>query len=153
MIVMPVSASPASIARWIGAAPPRQQRAVDVDRAEARQIERPARQDQTVSRDDEHIGCGTRQCLARRRGVFRKLAIEPQAARLRGGDALRHRERLHWRALQLHAATGGAIGLCQHQRDLEAGVMQMREGNLRELGRAGEGDLQASATAGRPQGG
>jgi hypothetical protein len=85
MMVMPVSASPASMARWIGAAPRQRgsRRGVDVQAAQARQVQHPLRQDQPVGGDHHHVGL--RPFAGRRAdgGFVGVLAIQAQAARLR----------------------------------------------------------------------
>ncbi len=85
MIVMPVSASPASIARWIGAAPrQRGSRLAWMLRQPRGGIdEHGRRQDQPVGRDDHRVVRRRREQRVRRAGVGVVAAVEPQAERLR----------------------------------------------------------------------
>jgi hypothetical protein len=104
-------------------------------------VQHPLRQDQPVSGDHHGVGlCGV-YGLARRCRVCRVFAIEPQAARLGHCDAVRLRKLLHRRGLQLHATTGGSIGLGQHQRDLMAGGMQLLQRRVSKCRRTGENNF------------
>jgi hypothetical protein len=131
MIVMPVRASPASTPAG-----------VDVEAAQARQVEHPLRQDQAVGRDHHHVGTRREQGLARGGGLVGVLAVQPQAARLRHGPALGQRALLDRRGLQLHAAAGRAIGLGQHQHHVVAGGRDGLQRDARELGRARKNNAQ-----------
>src|SRR6185369_1799542 len=70
------------------------------------------------------------------------LAVQPQTARLRDGQAMLQRELLDRGGLQLHAATGRAIGLRQDQRNLKAGAIQALERHPCELRGSREDDAQ-----------
>mgnify|MGYP000190324083 CR=1 FL=1 len=69
-------------------APARQQRGVDVQAAQAGRHEHPARQDQAIGRDDQHVKPRGLQHRARGGGILGKLAILAQAARLHDGDTM-----------------------------------------------------------------
>ena len=94
-MVMPVCASPASMARWIGAAP-RQRGSSEawmLRQPQARQVEHPLRQDQAVGGDHHHVG--RRPPAARARAACGVVGNLPSSRRLRGwatGDAVRQRE-------------------------------------------------------------
>ncbi len=103
-------------------------------------VQHPLRQDQAIGRHDHHIGVGFCDGLAGCRGIVRVFAIQAQAARLGHGDALRQRELLDRRGLQLHAASGGAVGLGQHQGDGVARRMQALQRHTGKFGRASEDD-------------
>ena len=127
-----------------GAAPARQQRRMDVDAAEPRQREQPRRQDQAVGGDDDRLGRGGDERRPRRRGVVGEAAVEAQPPRLRHRQAVRERERLDRRRLDLHAAAGGPVGLAEHERDLVAGGVQPLQPDAREFRRAGEREAHRS---------
>ena len=149
MMVMPVSSSPASIARWIGAAP-RQRGSSDawmLRQPWRGSVEHVLRQDQAVGGDDHHVGRGRRSASRAGGGIVGEAAVEAQAARLRDGDAVLERERLHRRRHELHAATGRPVGLAHHERDLEAGRVDAGQRDARELRRAGEDDAHAGDRA------
>ena len=159
MMVMPVSRV-AGLDRALDrrrAAPARQQRGMDVQAAQARQLEHPLRQDQAVGRDDHHVG--PRRLQRASRAARASSAYLPSSRRLRGWATAMpccERELLDRRGLQLHAAAGRAVGLRQHQRrprSRRRDAARQRDG--RELGRAGEGDAQrlaaAAAASGAPR--
>ena len=84
MMVTPVSVSPASMARWIGAAP-RQRGSSEawmLKQPKRRHIQHPLRQDQAVGGHHHDIGTGGQDGLARRGRVVGILAVQAQAARL-----------------------------------------------------------------------
>jgi hypothetical protein len=76
------------------AAPTWQQRGVDVEAAQTRQIKHPLRQDQAVRSHDDHVGLSGEQRVAGLRGIGRELAVEPQASGLRHGDVMIERKGL-----------------------------------------------------------
>jgi hypothetical protein len=126
-----------------GAAPARQQRAVDVQAAQARQVQHPLRQDQAVGGDHQHVGPRGVQRGAAGFGLVRELAVQPQAARLGHRRAELEGQLLDRRRRQLHAPAGGTVGLGQHQRHDVARRMDRRQRDRRELRRAGKRDAQA----------
>jgi hypothetical protein len=145
MMVTPVSASPDSIARWIGAAPRPQQGAVDV---QARlDVEGGARQDQAVGGHHHHVVIGGQQALVgsfRFRRALRVFGIHAQRERLQHFNAVLDGVLLDRRRLQLHAAAGRSVGLGQYQGNLETCFMQGLEGNGRKFRRAREDHFHAS---------
>jgi hypothetical protein len=115
MIVMPVSVSPASIARAI----------VDVERGQARtaglreaawKVEHRLRQDQPVGGHDQYVGLRRAQGVVLGLGL-RAAPLQAERERRAGGDAVRLRQQPHRRGAELHAAARRPIGLGQHQRD------------------------------------
>jgi hypothetical protein len=84
MMVTPVS----RIARFDGAmdrrgaAPARQQGRVDVEAAQARQVQHPLRQDQAIGGHHHHVGPRGQQRFARGCRIVGVLAVQAQAARL-----------------------------------------------------------------------
>ncbi len=125
-----------------GAAPARQQRAVDVQAAQSRQRQHPFGQDQAVGGHHQHVRACRVQRGAARRGLVRKLAVQAQAARLRDRNAQVERQLLDRRRRQLHAAAGRAVGLGEHQRYVVAGGVDRGECHRSELGRPGKSDAQ-----------
>src|SRR5690606_21190390 len=59
-------------------------------------------------------------------------------------DAVGERELLDRARAELHAATGGAVGLGQHERDRVSGLQDGVERLRGEFGGTGEGDAQAA---------
>ena len=146
MMVMPVSASPASIARWIGAAPRQRgsseawmlrqpQRAAGpapIAAGSGRRRRRPSRR-----------AAAATQRVARRGGVVGELAVEPQAARLRDRRCrARARTLLDRRrpAASCRGRPAGRAGSAPAATSKPA-RMQARQRDARELRRAGEGDV------------
>ena len=97
MMVMPVSASPASMARWIGAAP-RQRGSSEawILRQPSRgRVQHPLRQDQAVGGDHHHVGAAPPAMAAR--AAAASSGYLPSSRRLRGcatGNAVLQRELL-----------------------------------------------------------
>ena len=118
------------------ATPAWQQRRVDVEATQTRGAERPLRQDEAISGHHHHIGVGGCNgglglgCVV---GVF---AIQTQAQRLGDGDVVLQGQLLDRRSLQLHAATGGAVGLRQHQGHLVACGQDLGQSHGSKFGRA-----------------
>ncbi len=77
----------------------------------------------------------------RLRGDFGIFALVFQRYRLGLGNALLLSELFDWRRLQLHAPSCRAIGLREHERQIETGLMQRGKGDGSKLGRAGEDDF------------
>ena len=114
-----------------GAAPARQQRRVNVQAAQARQLEHPGRQDR--ARRPRRRSHRAAPASSARAPPARRRRYLPSSRSPRGwisGNAVRERKRLDRRRLQLHAAPGRAIGLCQHQRDVECAGMQPLQRDL-----------------------
>jgi hypothetical protein len=129
MMVTPVSASPASMARWIGGEA-RQQGGVDVQAAARRNCQRGGGQDQAVGNDDEDLHLQRAQLgLCPVAEALRRVNREPQR-----GCTLRNR-----RGAELAAAAGRAIRLGKDAGDLVPGRVQGVQGGDRELGGPGEG--------------
>jgi len=63
------------------------------------QVQHPLRQDQPVGGHHHHLCLRIDQCLTRQFGVWRKTAVQPQAARLRHRDATFARQNLDRRLL------------------------------------------------------
>jgi hypothetical protein len=127
-----------------GAAPARQDRAVDIDAG--LDVEGGARQDQAVGRDHHHVVVRRQQALVGGAGLFgalRILGVHAQRQRLQHLDAVRQGDLLDARCLQLHAAPGRTVRLGQHQRHREAGFEQRTQGDRGEFRRAGKDDFQA----------
>ena len=115
MIETPVSASPAMIGALNGrrAAPPRQQRRVQVEATKPRQGERRRRQQQPVSRHDGDIGAANRRRRSQNRGIAqRRRRFDAEAQRLG--------RQMHRRLcdLQARAAPPARGGFVEHSDDL-----------------------------------
>ncbi len=96
------------------AAPPREQRRVDVDAAVPRPREHVGRQDQAVGGDDEHV---------ERTGDGRRRAIPAsERRRLQHGEPARHGERLDRRGLDSEPAALRTVGTGEDQRNVEPRV-------------------------------
>ena len=93
----------------------------------------------TVSTDLE---ASVQVFFVRRGRVVGETAVKLEAARLRHAQPMRLRRLFDRRGLQLQAAAGGAVGLGQHQRHVEARCDQGTKRHRGELGRAGERDAQ-----------
>ena len=122
-----------------GTAPARQQGTVDIDAGF--DVERAARQDQAVGRHHHHVVVGGQQALVGRLclgGALRVLAVHAQGQGLQHLDAMLLRILLDGRGVQLHAASGRAVGLGQHQRNVEARFVQVFQGRGGEFRRACE---------------
>jgi hypothetical protein len=115
------------------AAPARQQRGMDVDAAAAREVEHGLRQDQAVGRHHHELGAGGAGGAER---LVRCRILEPLG--LGNRDAVGQRDLLDGGGLQRHAASGGPVGLGQHQSHLVAGGQQGFQCASREIRRAGE---------------
>ena len=116
---------------------------MNVQAAQAGQVKHPLRQDQTVGGHDHHVDLRCDQFGLGLLRVFGVFAVQTQAARLGHGHPVRLRKRLDWRGVELHATTGGAVGLGQHQGHFETRCVQVCQRDLREFGRARESDPQA----------
>jgi hypothetical protein len=120
MMVMPVLASPASMARWMGAAP-RQRGSSEpwMFRQPSGGVQHPLRQDQAVGGHHHHVGIGASDA---RRGRRRRRpgTCRPAAGCAAGPPPCRApvRTALTGDGLQLHAAAGRPVGLGQHQHNL-----------------------------------
>ena len=144
--VTPVSTSPASIARWIGAAP-RQRGSSEawmLRQPRRRQRQQPGRQDQAVGGDDDRLGRGGGERRLRRRRLVGEAAVEAQAARLGERQSVLEGERLHRRGLGLHAAAGRTVRLAEHEHDLVPGGVQPLQRDAGEFRRAGERQTHSS---------
>ena len=126
-----------------GPTPARQQRAVDVEAAQARQVQRPLLQDQAIGGHHHHVGGGGEQGVARSGRLVGILAIQAQAVRLAHRDAVLLRQLLDGRGLQLHAATGRAVRLGEHDGHVEPGGQDRGQGFAGKLGRARKRHLHA----------
>ncbi len=95
-----------------------------------RNLEYGGRQDQTVRRDDQHLR--PRGSEANEHGFVIQVLrlIDLQSAD--GGELLDGACR------GTQAAAGGTVRLCQHQRDLVAGLEQRRQRARRKLWSTGE---------------
>ena len=76
-----------------------------------------------------------RLCLG---GALRVLAVHAQGQGLQHLDAMLLRILLDGRGVHLHAASGRAVGLGQHQRNVEACFVQVFQGRGGEFRRACE---------------
>ena len=120
------------------ATPAGQQRGVDVDAAQPRQVQHPLRQQQAVGGHDHDVGLRSKQGSACSLGILWVFAIQPQAAGLGHGQAMRQCSLLDGRSLQLQAAAGGAIGLGQNQWHGIARLHDVQQGLLGKLRRSGK---------------
>ena len=68
---------------------------------------------------------------------------QAQGHRLRHRDVVREGELLNGGRLQLHTTSGRAVGLGQHQGNVESRIMQRFQCNRGEFGRAGKDDVHA----------
>lgn len=125
---------------------------MDVQAAEPGLVQHPLRQDQAVGRDHHGIGPGRFQGGARGGSILGVLAVQPQPARLRHGNAVGQRALLDGGRLQLHAPAGGAVGLGEHEGNFGARGEQAFQGHPGELGRARENDLHGNGKRRAPQG-
>ena len=106
------------------AAPTGQQRSVNVEATVLGCIKHPLRQDQTIGRHHHHIGLRLRNeglCCS---GFFGVFAIQLQTVRLHHGQVVRECKLFDSGGLQLHAAAGRTIGLCENTHDLVTCGMQ-----------------------------
>lgn len=132
------------------ATPARQQAGVDVQAAQARQVQRPLRQDQAVGGHHHDIRRHALQLRARGGRLVRIAAVEPQAARLGDPDAGGQGRLLDRTGRQFQAAASRPVGLGQHQRHVVAGGKQRIERDTGEFGSAGEN--KAHGTVGNGSG-
>ena len=149
MIVMPVVASPASIARTIGAAP-RQRgsfEGVDVEATVTRPGEDRLGEDQSVRGDHQHV--------ERIRQRLRARGLGPERRRLQHRDTERGCKRLDRRRLELQASAFWTIGLREHQRYRVSGAgdrLQRARRERRSTGKADAHGLNDLPRAGRVRG-
>ena len=87
-------------------------------------IEHPLRQDQTISRHHHHIGLRLRNEVFRCSRFIGVFAIQFQTVGLHHGQVVLNRKLFDSGGLQLHAAAGRPIGLCENTHDLMARCMQ-----------------------------
>ena len=112
----------------------RQQRGVNVDAAEAWQIQDRTRQNPPVGGDDDQVGRPGAQ-------LIEKLG-RSDLERLQNWDPSLDRGQLHRRRLQLLSATGGSIGLADDTDDGIGAGDQDPQRRHREFGRAEEDDAK-----------
>ena len=124
------------------AAPARQQRGMDVQRALRRGLEQRRRQEQAVGGDDQRVRLRGHAPRSASCGVL-------SAQRLEHGEPALRREMLDRARRRSHAAAGRPVGLRQNERDVVAGVQQARQRARGELGRAGEDEAQESGRQAR----
>jgi hypothetical protein len=117
-----------------GAAITRQERGMNVEEAEPRQLEQRFRQQLSVRSDDAEIGPKLRQ-RGQKRGVSQALGLENGQAAGRGA-------RLYRRVNRSLAATSRAIGLGDDGDDQVPRGEERVEGRHGELGRAEKDDAQ-----------
>ena len=139
--LMPVVASRARIARWIGAAP-RQRGSSDACR-----FTQPSRGHASTAR-----GSSSPYAITIRRSGARRRArrATPACAASRGcttAQAVALRGDLHGRCGEPAAAPGGPVGLREHDRHARARRDERVQRRDRELGRAGESDARAMLRA------
>ncbi len=142
MTMTPVSASPAMMARWMGAAP--RQRG----RSEPWRLRQPRGRLQHRLRQDEAIGDDHRDIGAERGEVGLRRLIA-QGARREDGNGEAVGEAVHRRLLLVHAAAGGLRRAGIDRDDLVALAKDLGEGGHGEIRRAHEDDAQAHAWASR----
>ena len=123
--------------------PARQQGGMNVQTPQARQLQRPAGQYQTIGGHHHHIGTGCQQGFPGRSSIFRVLAVQLQAQRLRNGYAVLGCQLLHWRSLQLHATARRTVWLREHQRHLKASLEQSLQRHGGKFWRAGKHNFHA----------
>jgi hypothetical protein len=132
MIVTPVCASPARIARWIGAGArnSRKKEGGGVKKAPVfRRRQRRRREDQPIGHHDHRLDRELAQACDHVRRELGRLAQRKLQRRRALGDG---------RGLQGAAAPGGPVGLGVDGGDLVPGGEQGLEGGNGELRRAGE---------------
>jgi hypothetical protein len=115
---------------WRRAAPPRQQRSMNIDCAVRRNLECARRQDQSVRRNHQD---------ARQRGskaIERALVL--QTLRLKNVQAARGSQLLDRACRWTQAPARRAIRLRQYQRDVMPGIEQRRQRARRKLWSTGE---------------
>ena len=130
MMVTPVWQSPANIARCIGAAPTRQQRAVNVEAPAGGDAKRCARQYLSIRHHDEHIELRGAQRFKGFRGFEARGLLHPNAEF--------QRLLLDRAGLQRLTAPGGTIRLREHHFNGMLSGRQPAQGRDGELRRAGE---------------
>lgn len=113
-----------------GTAPARQQRGVDVEAAVCGCVEHGLRQNQPIGGHHHHIGI-----LRAQKGLCFFVA---QGCGLGDGQAQFKRGLFYRAGLKLHAAAFGAVGLGEHQRNLEACCGNGAQGLGGKIGRAGK---------------
>ena len=120
------------------AAPARQQGGVNVDAAPFRYRQRSCGKNQAISDHDQRIELS----IAEQRKRFRR----PEIHRLMHGQSQLERAALHRAHLQCLPAAGGPIRLRENCRDTVL-PGQFLERRHREVGRAGEAQLQRRSVA------
>ena len=78
---------------------------MDVEAAEPRGREHPGGEDQAVGGNDQHVQGGSVDCCLRLARVFRKAAVQTQAARLKNRDSVRERQLFDRAGSELEPAT------------------------------------------------
>jgi hypothetical protein len=109
---------------------------MDVHTTEARQIQGGAREDQTVSHDDQDIR------LPRRK--LRPIGWRLQGDGLGDRDTVLQGRELHGAGSHLAPATFGPVRLCEHADELVARPGQRVKRGQRELRRSSERNAQAA---------
>ena len=117
-----------------GTAPARQQRGVDVQTAQTRNIEHRLRQDQPVGHHHHDVGLEVAQDLT--------IGLVLEVERLMDGDIVLERQLLDGARGQLATTPGGAIRLGVDTDDLVATAQQGGQTLGGEIGGAGKGDAQ-----------
>ena len=124
-----------------GAAPARQQRSVNVQAAPRQRVQalRPARSARR-----------RRRRLPRHRPQLTAAAtLSSRAAGCSTASPLACASSFTAEGWDLQAAAGGAIGLCQHERDLVTRIEQRSERTRGKFGRAGKDDLHGLVERGK----
>src|SRR5690606_16538661 len=106
-------------------APPWKQARMDIDTAIPRQIESPARQDQSVSGNYHGVGLNRFQGLLRSPRFVRKTTVESETARLQDRNAIIECRLFDRAGLEFKTAARRTVGLRQHQGNFMTGVAQM----------------------------
>ena len=126
-------------------APARQQRRMDVQAAQGQALQSPGRQQQTIGHHHHQLSLCSSDGLLRLQSFVGVFAVQTQAGWLAHRHAVRQSVLLHGRGLQFHAATGGAIGLGQHQGDVMASLVQCGQRRLGKRRGTGEHDAHLRA--------
>ena len=108
---------------------------MDVDAAVPRSLENRLWQDQTVSRNHEHI--------ERDAGKLCSGGLVVERRRLKQGQSSFQRKRLHRTGDELESAPPRPIGPGQDRDNVESGVKNRRQGRCGKRWRAGEPDAQS----------
>ena len=119
---------------------------MDVHATFGETLQHPLRQEQAVSSDHHHIGLRGLDGLARGLRLSGGGAIELQAVGLCHGHTVFDCKRFDWGGLQLHATTGGSVGLGQHQGNFKTCRMQLRQRDSGKFWRSRKNNSQADSS-------